>query len=426
MNLFEISINIIESAIAIIFLSLYFEAKRTGIRKHMETAAAVLLSAAVISILNYIHIYEGFMGLIVTAVYFIYTLISLKGKTLEKMFIASVADCCVLVTNVLFLLIAHKLFGVGYEHLLSFSAARIIYIASAKLAQIAIFIVLLKYKLRSGLSTKNIWIVIALILTAEFSMSIITKLVINYDELDSEFIIISLCVVFMIIISYCMFIRINIETLLRAENIALKQKAKADRAHTRELKDIYEKTYGVMHDLNIYFSNTLRYLNEAPQKAREYIQGILNDDICNPQRLVKTDNDCFNAIADAKLSVCEKENIHVYINIKNQSLKELTDDEVGSIFGNLFDNAIRSAKDSTEKFIELDVKPKGEYISIIMTNSISEPILNSNPELSSTKDNKDDHGYGIKNIRRIVENHHGIVNFFEEGNIFGCHILIGK
>lgn len=108
----------------------------------------------------------------------------------------------------------------------------------------------------------------------------------------------------------------------------------------------------------------------------------------------------------------------------NGVLNKLNDSEIGVIFGNLFDNAIRAAEASTEKTIELEVKRAGEYLSIVMMNSVDKSILNENGALETTKNDRAFHGYGIKNIKRIVSNYDGMMNFFEEDGFFGCQILI--
>ena len=46
--------------------------------------------------------------------------------------------------------------------------------------------------------------------------------------------------------------------------------------------------------------------------------------------------------------------------------------------------------------------------------------------LLTTKDNKEYHGFGIKNIKGIVDKYKGIIQFDEESGYFICDILIPR
>ena len=206
------------------------------------------------------------------------------------------------------------------------------------------------------------------------------------------------------------------------KNIKIQQLQDAERR--QELEDLYNKVCGIRHDLKNHFATIGALIDEEPQKAHEYIKSLTQNQLQSVIRFVKTDNDSFNAIANAKIAVCEREGIKVQTRIKNNSLSRLADDEIGIIFGNLFDNAIEAARQAEDKQINLDVTIKGEYLSIIMTNSVQGSVLADNKSLETTKKNKSLHGYGTKSINRIVKKYDGMINYFEENGLFGCQILI--
>lgn len=91
------------------------------------------------------------------------------------------------------------------------------------------------------------------------------------------------------------------------------------------------------------------------------------------------------------------------------------------LFGNIFDNAIEAAEKVEDKFISLEIQKQGAYISIYMENSFDGLF---DPELKSRKGEKHEHGIGMKNVRRIVEEYNGMMKCFVEENIFCCDILL--
>ena len=61
---------------------------------------------------------------------------------------------------------------------------------------------------------------------------------------------------------------------------------------------------------------------------------------------------------------------------------------------------------------------------IIFKNTIGHPVLKYNPSLNSTKKDSSSHGFGHKIVERIVKDHKGMIDYFEEGDMFGVQIIL--
>ena len=106
------------------------------------------------------------------------------------------------------------------------------------------------------------------------------------------------------------------------------------------------------------------------------------------------------------------------------SLQFMSADDICVLFGNLLDNAISAAGQSDTKQINLNIQPQDTYVSIVLANSIKGDILANNPTLKTTKHKKDGHGYGIKNVRKVVQKYHGLIRFYEDSGMFISDILL--
>ena len=53
-------------------------------------------------------------------------------------------------------------------------------------------------------------------------------------------------------------------------------------------------------------------------------------------------------------------------------------------------------------------------------------ILSLNPELNTTKDDKQLHGIGLKSVRDIIEKHEGIFNITQNDEWFTVEIMLLK
>ena len=85
-NLFEISINVLENIILYSFLTFYLGGKYHGIKKIAGVCVGVLVAVIAITYLNSLYIYEGILGMFFVFVYLIYSLIFLKGNIYMKVF----------------------------------------------------------------------------------------------------------------------------------------------------------------------------------------------------------------------------------------------------------------------------------------------------------------------------------------------------
>lgn len=62
-------------------------------------------------------------------------------------------------------------------------------------------------------------------------------------------------------------------------------------------------------------------------------------------------------------------------------------------------------------------------MSIVVSNSIKDSVLKDNPELTTTKSSVN-HGYGILNIKKIVQKYDGLIRFYENEDKFIADVLL--
>lgn len=90
----------------------------------------------------------------------------------------------------------------------------------------------------------------------------------------------------------------------------------------------------------------------------------------------------------------------------------------------MIDNAIEAAENTVDKRITVEMNTCGNYLSILITNSISNSVLTDNKDLMTSKADKELHGIGIKSVKAVVKKYDGMINFYEENGEFCCHILL--
>ena len=68
--------------------------------------------------------------------------------------------------------------------------------------------------------------------------------------------------------------------------------------------------------------------------------------------------------------------------------------------------------------LRVSISKRREYETIVVKNKVSESVLKSNPELKTSKEDKENHGKGVARIRQITEQYNGLCDFYEEDGFF--------
>lgn len=423
-NLFEIGINLFEEAIMVTFLMLYFGNKYNDIRKYIGLIVTVVISSMIITVFNSLYIYEGFLSFVFLIIYTLYAVVFLKGDTYTKIFISGFIHCLVYFIALFSTLCVSIVFNQNSYSIYNMSIDRITLIVLSKILLIISCIILLKFKFNNTGGRRNMMALIVMPIAVEMSIIGIMQVFLKNSELKNELLLACISVMAASIITYYMFIKTNNDIEREIQIKALEQKNEYDRKHADEIEELYIKTCGIRHDLLHHFTMLKGLLEESKDKAAEYVQSVTQEQIQQIKRFVKTDNEYFDAIVNAKLAVCEKYGIKVQIRVMNNSLNRLNNYEIASLFGNLFDNAIEASQNSQDKRIDLDVQLQNGHLSIFMRNTIDKSVLDNNRDLKTTKTNKEFHGLGTKNIQKIVDMQKGFVNYFEENGYFNCDIFL--
>ena len=135
-----------------------------------------------------------------------------------------------------------------------------------------------------------------------------------------------------------------------------------------------------------------------------------------------------NAILDAVLSVkfsrCKELGIRTFSMIEGD-FSHMDNFHVIILLLNILDNAIEaSCREENEKRINLVVRKKEEYVSILVENKIMASVLDTNPNLKTTKEESRKHGIGMEEIRDIIKVADGLMEVYEKNGFFCLLVLL--
>lgn len=160
---------------------------------------------------------------------------------------------------------------------------------------------------------------------------------------------------------------------------------------------------------------------EVKVKLKEYIESIRNS-VQDSDNIVHVKNKIIAAIIYNKVCEAKDKNINFKYEVDSEVNTGLKQHELSEVLNNLLDNAFEAAikSGSIEKNVELkiyreDINKVIEVRNSIPVNDISN-ICNFFVKGFSTKEEKG-HGYGLYNVKRIVEANKGLIQLSIEENI---------
>ena len=183
----------------------------------------------------------------------------------------------------------------------------------------------------------------------------------------------------------------------------------------------------LIHDIKKHLQS-IKLLNEKKDsdKINIYIQQLMeSSDLKETSKIC--DNEMLNAILCRYQRQCKDKHIIFHTDVRSGTVKNIYQHDLTSLFCNLLDNAVESADNIPDSFIELTIqkKEKSPCIVIIIINSCrNAPVYNQDGSPVSHKKNKARHGFGLKSIKKVVKQYHGNLQMYYDSNSATFHTII--
>ncbi|MDY4642406.1 MAG: GHKL domain-containing protein [Erysipelotrichaceae bacterium] len=169
------------------------------------------------------------------------------------------------------------------------------------------------------------------------------------------------------------------------------------------IKELYSSQRKMTHDYKNKLTTVKALINEGnTDKAREYTDTLL-DSVIYHSKIISTNNDIVDALLNSKYYLCHSRNIVIQFKVDNLSNIPFTNDELIVILSNALDNAIEAASKCDNPFIKLKIENNKLFV-ISIINSSKEVIIKANRIIKS---HSPEHGYGLGNIKNIVDKYQG-------------------
>ena len=426
-NYIELISNLVQMLILIWFISDYFGYKRSRKKSVLGFIFVWMLTFFEISFINSIIVYDGFLSGFLIITFILYSSLFLKGTFQAHIFLSIFAEAIVFIIGSTTIFIFSYFLGNNIESTISeFSPWRVLMLIMCRTLEWWIFKVILKVNTNYSLTTLE-WLLFTLLpLMTWTAVTLMTNASIISQEILPYMFYLSLIMVAINAIIFFFMIKIKQDTETKYEYNMLKMQYSNMKNMENNMKALYESTHSLQHDLGKHFLVIQAMARENKCKdILSYTSTINNDYFGSSQKIIITGNDIFDAVINTKLEFCKQKNIVPNISVDKEAVQFIKKEDIAVLFGNLFDNAIEAAEKSIFKEINFSLQLQGQYVSICLENSYNSDFSDIN--LKTTKNDKREHGFGVKNIKKIVEENNGDIQYFtNDSGLFCCDIIYKK
>ncbi len=135
--------------------------------------------------------------------------------------------------------------------------------------------------------------------------------------------------------------------------------------------------------------------------------------------VVHSNHPVVDIVLSAKYAEAKEKDILVEIVLDDLEKLPLKEEEITVVLSNLMDNAIEaSEKVKHNRQIKVKIQKDNLGYLLVVSNRIAEELQYENNAIVSTKENKEQHGFGIYNIECILKKYSYEYSFYKKNDWF--------
>lgn len=427
--IFESFINLFQSVVVTVFLIISLGCK-DKYNKKCVSAAGILITFIYLTVSNYIAYFES-VGIYVYMAYsLIFSFVVLGGSVIEKIFYNVMMICC---------LVGSALLGGGLISLVvkkDFLNAIPFGTISRYLGAILVQILLITFlvlivKLKTVLKEKDNKYMFIMSMIPAISVVICCFMVYRSDKSYEQNVIYTyIAVVGIVIVNVISILLLIMEQKVYEQKTRQQVMLSAYQQKEKDIEsilDMHRQNSKQRHD----FKNVILLIkelirdgqcNKATEMLDKYSEGYKNNDLTE----IVSDNIVLNYLLNRKINQCREAGIDMACYILG-NIAGVDDMDLYILLENLCDNAIEAAGQCEKPSIKLQIAEDNASMYIDIGNTTSGNVLKNNPHMNTTKKDKNMHGFGIMNIRDIIDKYNGTINYEQQGdNYLMCRCTLEK
>ncbi|WP_054741052.1 ATP-binding protein [Cellulosilyticum ruminicola] len=399
-------------------------------RKKYKIPGLMLLAMGIYFVTGY-EAFNSCSTLISLSLMCSYTIIMYKGTIKNKIIVATVFDVCLglctIVSVNLMAYLANKEISelLTYGHMTRVGVILMVKLFILKLIVAAKRIFNLKrVEMPKGYRDFALVTFVASLVTVivMFKLSVY-----NTDSLMQRYIVLLAVIFFTFnIMIYALFRKIIVSVQENAKTKLILHNQDVIQEHIMELNKSHKEIRRIKHDvLNHYGILEYMVTNNEKEECLKYIRELREQAEKVPM-YYNTGNMIGDAVVNQKVYSTREENIDYDLKIKFPEEMCIEEVDLGTLLVNLLDNAIEAVREVEDKKrkIKVNIHPHHNKLLINMSNTVASNPIQNNKLVQRKKLNKHEHGYGLINVKYVVDKYAGFMEYSCKNNEFEINVLI--
>lgn len=240
-----------------------------------------------------------------------------------------------------------------------------------------------------------------------------------------------LAILFIILLSinlvvFILYFKIIENSILKRENSVYEKQVELYEKHQQEKEMSMLQLRNIKHNIKNHFIMIYSFIkNKKYTEAMNFIEQQLNQELSNKNEVSNTGNLVVDSMLNYFYATSLKKEIEFKINTSIPIQFSFKGVDISLILGNILDNALEAAEKSDKKFISITLKYNRGNLLITVCNSYNGVIkIDKNGNLMTQKIDKDNHGIGLKTVRKAIEKYHGHLSIEYDTQIFTAKVLL--
>lgn len=427
--IFENVINLFQSVVVTAFLMASLGCKDKYNKKCIGIIG-IVTTFIYLTVSNHIVFFES-AGIYIYMVYsLIFSFLVLGGNVIEKIFYNIMMLCCLAGSALLGVGLISLVVKKDYLNTVQFGVVSR-YISGILVQILLIIFFLLLIKLKTLLKEKDNKYLFIMSMIPAISVIICCFMVYRSDKsYEMNVIYTFIAMIGIIIINVISIFLLIMEQKLYEQKIRQQVMLSAYQQKEKDVEsilDMQKQNSKQRHDIkNVLILIRELIQDEKYSKALEvldkYSTGYKNINVTE----IVSNNIVLNYLLNRKINECRDNGIDMGCYVLG-NIEGIDDMDLYILLENLCDNAIEAAGQCDNSTIRLQISEDNDRLYIDIGNTTMFNVLKSNPDMNTTKKDKGIHGFGIMNIRDIIDKYNGSINYEQHGdNYLMCRCILKK
>lgn len=427
--IFENAINLFQSVVVTAFLMASLGCKDKYNKKCIGIIG-IVTTFIYFTVSNHIVFFES-AGIYIYMVYsLIFSFLVLGGNVIEKIFYNIMMLCCLAGSALLGVGLISLVVKKDYLNTVQFGVVSR-YISGILVQILLIIFFLLLIKLKTLLKEKDNKYLFIMSMIPAISVIICCFMVYRSDKsYEMNVIYTFIAMIGIIIINVISIFLLIMEQKLYEQKIRQQVMLSAYQQKEKDVEsilDMQKQNSKQRHDIK----NVLILIRELIQDEKysmalevldKYSTGYKNINVTE----IVSNNIVLNYLLNRKINECRDNGIDMGCYVLG-NIEGIDDMDLYILLENLCDNAIEAARQCDNSTIRLQISENNDRLYIDIGNTTMFNVLKSNPDMNTTKKDKEIHGFGIMNIRDIIDKYNGTINYEQHGdNYLMCRCRLKK